>query len=113
MSEFWWDIKVDVLLSVSPVCGGGRTDHLPGRSVSSRPKDGLPPRDLYSCNVLHKLSFGTYHGNEGKYTNSTLTYLYARHVVFTLLVRHIDILRLVAGSLVVRALGRQPKVCWI
>lgn len=55
---------------VPTVCWSGRTDHLYCWSLSSRPQEGLPQRNLHSCDVLHKLYPWTCHGNESKFANS-------------------------------------------
>lgn len=57
---------------VSTVCWSGRTDHLYRGFVSNAPQEGLPARDLYSCDVFHELSPGTCHGNESKFTSGLI-----------------------------------------
>lgn len=63
---FLWELII--VAFVPPVCWSGRTDHLYCGSVSSPPQEGLSQRDLYSCDMFHKLSPGTCHGNKSKFT---------------------------------------------
>lgn len=47
------------------VCGGGRADHVSGRSVSVLPTEGLPQRGLHRCHLLHQLPARTHHDYQG------------------------------------------------
>lgn len=47
------------------VCGGGRTNHITGGSVSILPKEGLPQRGLHRYHLLHQLPDWTRHGYQG------------------------------------------------
>lgn len=47
------------------VCGGGRTNHIIGGSVSILPKEGLPQRGFHRYHLLHQLPDWTRHGYQG------------------------------------------------
>lgn len=50
------------------VCGGGRTNHIVGGSVSILPKEGLPQRGFHRYHLLHQLPDWTRHGYQGNAT---------------------------------------------
>lgn len=52
-------------LWVPSVCGGGRTNHITGGSVSILPKEGLPQRGFHRYHLLHQLPDWTRHGYQG------------------------------------------------
>ena len=69
---FWFfPLKNLIVAFVPTVCRSGRTDHLYCGPVSVSPQEGLPARDLYSCDVFHKLSPGACHGNKSKFTQQS------------------------------------------
>lgn len=50
------------------VCGGGRTNHITGGSVSILPKEGLPQRGFHRYHLLPQLPDWTHHGYQGNAT---------------------------------------------
>lgn len=64
-----FELLLKMFVCLLAVCGGGRSDHITGGSVSILPKEGLPQRGFHRDHLLHQLPVGTHYGYQGNSIN--------------------------------------------